>query len=104
LIAALIKATAKAGKRQQLLDYLSWECQVAKDTEPHVLRFDVFEDSDNENVIYYYEAYENEEGFEKHRTYPPFQRWTSGLKEELVESTEELLSGWSAALYTTATR
>ena len=102
MIAALIKVIVKRGKRQELLDYLGWECQVAKESEAHVLRFDVFEDKDDENVIYYYEAYENEEGFEKHKMYPPFEKWSGGLKEDLVESTEELLTGWSSTIYSTA--
>lgn len=35
-----------------------------------MLRFDVFEDASNENVLYCYEAYVDEAGFEKHKAYP----------------------------------
>ena len=102
MIAALIKAHIRPGKKEKLLDYLKWECQVARDEEPHVLRFDVFEDANDENVIYYYEAYVDEAGFEKHKTYPPFQKWTNGLKDECIKSTEILLNGPSTPVCTTA--
>jgi len=49
-------------------------------------------------VIYYYEAYVDEAGFELHRTYPPFQQWTTGLRDECIESTEGLLPVWSAVV------
>lgn len=102
MIAAFIKVKVRPGKREKLLEYLKWECQVARDEEPDVLRFDVFEDANDDSVIYYYEAYVDEAGFELHRTYPPFQQRTNGLRDECIESTEGLLPVWSAAVCTIA--
>jgi quinol monooxygenase YgiN len=66
---------------------------MARNYEPHVIRLDVFEDTSSENVLYCYEAYVDEAGFDKHKGHPrPFQMWTSGLRDECVASTENLLS------------
>lgn len=102
MIAAFIRTTAKPGKKQKLLDHLRWECRVAREEEPHVLRFDVFEDAKDDNVIYYYEAYIDEAGYELHKTYPPFKEWAGGLKEECVESNEPIFQPGLTAVCTTA--
>ena len=102
MIAYFFKISVKPGKKEELLEFMKWDCQVARDEEPHVLRFDVFADADDESVIYYYEACIDEAGFEKHKSYPPFQQWTNGLRDECIESTEGLLPVWSTAVCTTA--
>lgn len=102
MIAAFIKTTVKPGKKQKLLDYFERECRVAREEESHVLRFDVFEDPKDDNVIYYYEAYVDEAGFELHKTFPPFLEWTGGLKEECVEKNEPIFQPGLNAIYTTA--
>ena len=86
MFAAFIKLTVRAGKKEELLDYFKWECEVARE-EPYVLRFDVFEDPRDENVIFYYEAYADEAGYEKHKTTAPMVKWFGGFKDECVEST-----------------
>ena len=102
MIAAFIKTTVKPGKKQKLLDYFEWECRVAREEEPHVLRFDVFEDTKDDNVIYYYEAYVDEAGYELHKSYTPFREWAAGLKEECVELNEPIFQPGLSATYTTA--
>ena len=102
MIAALVKLTVRPGKKQKLIENFKWECQVARDEEPHVLRFDVFEDSRDESVVYYYEAFTDEAGFEAHMTYPPSLAWAGGLKDECVETTQLIIPGPSTPVCTTA--
>ena len=102
MIAAFIKLKVRPGKKKKLLEYFRWECQVARDEEPHVLRFDVFEDVRDESVVFFYEAFVDEAGFEAHKTYPPFLEWSGGLKDECVETTQLILRGPSTPVCTTA--
>lgn len=102
MIAAFIKTNVRPGKKQDLLEYFKWESQVARDEEPGVLRFDVFEDPDDDTVLYYYEAYIDETAYELHKTLPPFQKWTNGLKEECVESNEPFFRPGLSPIFTTA--
>ncbi len=102
MIAAFIKTNARPGKKQKLLEYFKWETQTARDEEPAVLRFDVFEDPNDDSVLYYYEAYVDEAAFEKHKTFPPFQEWTNGLKEECIESNEPIFPFGLTSFCTTA--
>ena len=102
MIGVFIRTTVKPGKKQKLLDFFQRQCQVAREEEPHVLRLDVFEDPKDENVIYYYEAYVDEAGFELHKTYPPFEEWEGGLKEECVELIEPMFQPGLTAVCTNA--
>lgn len=101
MIAAFIRTRVRAGKKQKLLEYFRWECQVATEEEPHVLRFDVFEDPTDENIIYYYEAYVDEAAYELHKTYPPFREWERSIKAECVERNEPVFRPGLTAVCTT---
>ena len=72
MIAAFFKANVRPGKKEKLLEFLKWDCQVARDDEPATLRFDVFEDAENDSVVYLYEAYVDMAGFEAHNQGEPF--------------------------------
>ena len=63
MIAAFAKVTLKPGKKQKMIEFLKWDVEVSRN-EPATLRFDIFEDSNDENVIYWYEAYVDAAGFE----------------------------------------
>ena len=91
MIAALIKANVKPGKKEKLLDFLKWDSQVARDDEPATLRWDVFENPDDDSVVYFYEAYVDEAGLQEHKQGEPFKAFKGGIKDECVESWETLL-------------
>ena len=102
LIATFWKANVRTGKREKLLEFLKWDCQVARDDEPATLRFDVFEDPTDDNVVFVYEAYVDQAGFEVHKLGEPFKTWIGGLMDECVESVKKIVPGWTAAFCTTA--
>ena len=102
MIAAFIKANVRPGKKAKLIEFLKWDCQVARDEEPATLRFDVFEDDDDDSVIYFFEAYIDDAGFDAHRQGEPFKLFDGGLRDECIESLEPAMPGWSTAICTTA--
>jgi quinol monooxygenase YgiN len=102
MIAAFLKANVRPEKNRKLLEFLKWDCQVARDDEPATLRFDVFEDPNDDSVVYFYEAYVDEAGLEDHKLGEPFKAWIGGLMDECVESLEGIVPGWTTAFCTTA--
>jgi quinol monooxygenase YgiN len=91
---------AKPGKFQELIDFLKWYGETCRDREPGTLRFEFFQDPNDANALYLYEAYRDLKAFEAHKNNEPYQRWASGLQEELVTNFTVLFSGeaaWSPA-------
>ena len=102
MIAQFIKANVRPGKKEKLIEFLKWDCQVARDEEPATLRFDVFEIEDDDSVVYFYEAYVDDAGFETHKQGEPFKQFVGGLMDECIESLEPAMPSWPTAICTTA--
>ncbi len=102
MIAAFAKVTLKPGKKQKMIEFLKWDVEVSRN-EPATLRFDIFEDPDDENVIYWYEAYVDAAGFETHKQGEPVKKLLDGgLWDECIESVEPAMPDMSTAVCTTA--
>ena len=86
MLAAFYKLHTKPGAKAKLIEFLKWDGEVARDTEPGTLRFDFFEDPEDEGAIYLYEAYRDEAALEAHKVNPPFQQYFSTVREECVDS------------------
>ena len=99
MIAALFKVKVRPGKKAELIEFLKWDGQVARDEEPGTLRFDVFEDPGDESIVYFYEAYVDGAALDAHKANPPFQKFAGGLRDECIESVESLLTGWLEAVW-----
>src|SRR3954453_18153775 len=69
----LTKIVVKPGKRSELLEYLRWDIEVAKESEPGTWRFDVWEAEPG--VVYLYEAYKDRAAFEDHAKGDPYEKW-----------------------------
>jgi quinol monooxygenase YgiN len=72
---AFLRFVVKPGKREEFLEFLRWDAQVARDSEPGTLRFDVWETESEADVIYVYEAYKDLHAFETHTRNDPFKRF-----------------------------
>ncbi|MGH9871289.1 MAG: putative quinol monooxygenase [Pyrinomonadaceae bacterium] len=98
MIGILFRAKAKPGKLQNLIDFLIWDGKLCRDQEqPGTLRFEFYPDQKDETALYVYEAYRDESAFEERMKNPPFQAWSSGLKDNLC-TTSDLINGeaiWS---------
>ncbi len=92
MIAAFAKVNLKPGKKEKLIEFLKWDVEVSRN-EPATLRFDVFEDSNNDSVIYWYEAYGDAAGFETHKQGKPVKKLLDGgLWGECIVSVEPAMS------------
>ena len=86
-LAILFRVEARPGQRQKLVKFLEWnrEESMNREREPGTLCFDVFQDTENANGFYVYEAYEDPAAFEKHQEHDPYKRWSSAeFKSEVI--------------------
>ena len=67
MTAAFMKLNVRPGKKEKLLEFLKWDGQVARYEEPATLRFDVFEDPNDNSGVYLYETYVDMAGLEAHK-------------------------------------
>ncbi|MCH7971775.1 MAG: antibiotic biosynthesis monooxygenase [Chloroflexi bacterium] len=102
MIALSGKLYTRPGKKQKLLEFLKWNAQVARDEEPGTLRFDVYEDDEDDRVLYLYEAYVDDDAFKIHKSNPPYQKFNNGLRDECIESTEFPVKAWTQSATTNA--
>ena len=86
---ALVKIVAKPGKKRELLEFLRWDAAVAQAAEPGTLRFDVWDVTGEPNAVYLYEAYADEEAFERHKANEPFKRYEKVIDPELLDKSQE---------------
>jgi (4S)-4-hydroxy-5-phosphonooxypentane-2,3-dione isomerase len=94
----LTKIVALPGKRSELLEYLRWDAEVAKATEPGTWRLDVWEPEQEPGVVYVYEAYKDRAAFEDHAANDPYKKWdemagkTMAQVVDVIPLTESLAS------------
>lgn len=89
----LFRIEAKPGRLQELIDFFKWDQEVCNEKEPGTLRFEFYHDPENENALYVYEAYRDLEAFEEHKKNEPYQRWSTGVQEELGSNFSVLFHG-----------
>jgi quinol monooxygenase YgiN len=92
---ALFIDEAKPGKFQELVDFMTWDAEICRDKEPGTLRFEFYQHPDNENAIYVYEAYVDEEAFQAHKkNNEAFLHWhAAGFSEKLLVKRTILFAG-----------
>jgi quinol monooxygenase YgiN len=86
----LARFVLKAGKREEFLELLRWDAQVARDGEPGTLRLDVWEVEGEPGAVYVYEVYTDPGAFEEHVRHEPVQKFN-----ELMNS---LVEGWTMVI------
>ncbi len=99
MIALLIKFAVKPGKKDELLEFLEWDGEVARNSEPGTRRFEFYADTEGSDIVWLYEAYENAESFEAHKSHEPFKKFTSTWRETVMDEMEIVMplseSHWS---------
>jgi (4S)-4-hydroxy-5-phosphonooxypentane-2,3-dione isomerase len=86
----LVRFVVKHGKRDELLELLRWDAQVAKDREPGTVRLDVWEVDGEPGVVYVYEVYTDPGAFEDHTKNEPVRKFA-----EIMNS---LVEGWTMVI------
>jgi quinol monooxygenase YgiN len=85
------QAVVKPGRKQAFLDFLHWDIEVAKESEPGTMNFDVFDDPDNPDAVFVYEAYRDAEAFAEHQKNEPFQRFRSEVRPDWIAELKMLM-------------
>ena len=91
----LFRVEVEPTKRQDFIDFIEWDARIAREREPGTLRFDLYQDPQNLNTFFVYEAYRNESAFEEHQQNEPYQRWESEIRPDMVTDYQELFRGES---------
>src|SRR5262249_19323169 len=94
----VFRIEGQPGKYQELVEFLKWDGEICRDREPGTLRFEFYRDPNDDNALFVYEAYRDQDAFEAHKKNAPFQRWSSGLRDELGTNFTVLFRGdavWS---------
>jgi (4S)-4-hydroxy-5-phosphonooxypentane-2,3-dione isomerase len=81
MLALLVAIKIKPGYRDQFITALMGDARGSVGNEPGCLRFDVLQDNENENRIYLYEVYKDENALEAHRQAPHFTKWREAVKD-----------------------
>jgi len=101
LIALLVKIAVKPGKKEELLDFLVWDGEVARDSEPGTRRFEFYTEAEGSDFVWLYEAYDDAEAFDFHKSHEPYQQFTSTWRGTVIENIEIVMplseSHWSLA-------
>jgi autoinducer 2-degrading protein len=72
----LIEVQVKPERRAEFLEVIRDDASHSEHDEPGCLRFDVLQDTENENKFYYYEVYRDEAARAAHRQTPHFARYS----------------------------
>ena len=84
----LTRIVVKPGKRTELLEYLRWDVEVARASEPGTWRFDVWETEQEPGVVYLYEAYKDQAAFDDHARHDPYQKWGEMADKTMEQVTD----------------
>lgn len=86
MIEILFRAEVKAAERSVFIDFIEWDARVAKEDErgSGTLWFDYYEDPEDRNAFFVYEAYQDEMAFDAHKRNAPFKRWEAYIKQNVL--------------------
>jgi quinol monooxygenase YgiN len=86
VIALFVSLKVKPDQRARFLAAAEDDsiCSV-RDEGGGCLRFDVYQDQQDENRFFFHEVYRDQSALDAHRTMPHFARWSEASREVLVE-------------------
>jgi autoinducer 2-degrading protein len=73
----LVEVHVKPERRAEFLDVIRDDANHSEHDEPGCLRFDVLQDTEDENKFYYYEVYRDDAARAAHRETPHFARYAA---------------------------
>ncbi len=71
----------KDGHRDEFIEAMLDDAKGSVRDEPGCLRFDVIQDGSDENRIWLYEVYVDEDAFKEHLKTPHFIKWRDTVKD-----------------------
>ena len=81
MIVNLVKVRIKPEKRQRFLEAIEHDALHSEADEPGCLRFNVVQDTRDEDVYLFYEVYRDHDALEAHRAAPHFAVWREAAAE-----------------------
>jgi len=75
VLAMWVKVRVKPGERERFLKAIEVDALGSERDEPGCMRFNVLQDTQNQNVYYFYEVYRDEAALEAHRAAPHYAVW-----------------------------
>jgi autoinducer 2-degrading protein len=75
MLAMWVKVRVKADQRQRFLQAIEVDALGSEKDEPGCLRFNVLQDSRDENTYYFFEVYKDQAAIEAHRAMPHYAVW-----------------------------
>lgn len=94
------RVTAKAGKLDDLLEFLRWDAEVSR-LEAGTLRFDVWPDPVDTNAVVLVEAYTDSDAFKVHQAAEPFRRFVADIVPNMIDKVDFIV-GFGLSLATNA--
>ena len=91
----VVKSQLKPEHREQFMKASLGDAQGANHDEPGCLRFDVIQDEEDPNVIYFYEVYIDDAAFEEHLKSPHFILWRDTVKADWYTEPVDVMQGWN---------
>jgi len=85
--ALVVSLNVKPDKREQFLAAAQDDSTCSVRDEPGCVRFDVLQDSTDQNLFYFYEIYKDDEAFKAHATMPHYARWQKAREERVNDVT-----------------
>ena len=89
MLAMWVKVRVKPEARERFLKAIEVDALGSERDEPGCLRFNVLQDTEDENVYYFYEVYKDEAALEAHRAAPHYAVW-SAARAEAVDGPVEV--------------
>ena len=80
MIALIVEINIKPGFKDQFMASMLGDARGSNNDEPGCLRFDVLQDTEDENKIHLFEVYEDEAAVEAHRNAPPLHQVAGGVR------------------------
>jgi quinol monooxygenase YgiN len=86
MIALFVSLKVKPDQRDRFLAVAEDDSTGSvRDEGGGCLRFDVYQDQQDENRFYFHEVYRDQAALDAHRTMPHFARWSQASQEVLAE-------------------
>ena len=75
MIALMVTIQIKQGHKEEFMASMFDDARGSNNDEPGCLRFDVLQDTEDENRIHLYEVYTDQAAVDAHRAAPHFTKW-----------------------------
>lgn len=92
MLAVFVTVRIKPELRERFLTTIEDDAICSERDEPGCLRFNVLQDTSDENVYYFFEVYRDEAAYQAHQQTPHYARWREAAAEVLEGPVQRILA------------